>query len=143
MNDNQDKLIREEQKILDHLIDELDDIMLEMDRRLTRNALQAKKAKEKSLPDTYGILISTEHDRKYVKEELKNIRRVRNQLYEDRLVLECTDQYGTEEEELKVGLHSFVVKNRVYVTSWLRPVCRHYIMNNSEDDFDGVVEDEV
>ena len=52
MSQSQRDLIREEQRILDKLINELDQVMLKIDKKYTYSSLQAKKAKEQCLPDT-------------------------------------------------------------------------------------------
>ena len=62
MSKSQQDLIREEQRILDKLINELDQVMLKIDKKYTYSSLQAKKAKEQCLPDTYGALIAANHD---------------------------------------------------------------------------------
>ena len=63
MSQSQREIIREEQRILDKLIDELDRVMLKIDNKYTYSSLQAKKAKEQCLPDTYGALIAANHNK--------------------------------------------------------------------------------
>lgn len=45
MSKTQEKLVREEQKILNDLIRDMDATLLQLDKKLTHNQLQAQKAK--------------------------------------------------------------------------------------------------
>ena len=140
MSKSQQDLIREEQRILDKLINELDQVMLKIDKKYTYSSLQAKKAKEQCLPDTYGALIAANHDQYAAFREKKRLKRVRNELYDTRIVVDCTDDHSTEEEEIKIGLHTYAKFDKLYVVSWVRPVCRNYILDNCKEEYDGVVE---
>ena len=51
MKRTQEELINEEQKILDDLIHDMDEALMELDKKLTYNELQTQKAKEACLPD--------------------------------------------------------------------------------------------
>ena len=140
MSKSQRDLIREEQKILDKLINELDQVMLKIDKKYTYSSLQAKKAKEQCLPDTYGALIAANHDQYAAFREKKRLKRVRDELYDTRIVVDCTDDRSTEEEEIKIGLHTYAKFDKLYVVSWVRPVCRNYILDNCKEEYDGIVE---
>ena len=140
MNQSKQDMIREEQRILDKLINELDRIMLKIDKKYTYSSLQAKKAKEQCLPDTYGALVSANHDKSVAFREKKRLKRVRDELYDTRIVVDCTDDHSTEEEEIKIGLHTYAKFGKVYVVSWVRPVCRNYILDNCKEEYDGIVE---
>lgn len=78
MSQSQREIIREEQRILDKLIDELDRVMLKIDNKYTYSSLQAKKAKEQCLPDTYGALIAANHNKYAAFREKKRLKRVRD-----------------------------------------------------------------
>ena len=69
----QEDLILEEQAYLDALIKRLDRIVLDLEKSYTYESLQAKKAKEKCLPDTYGQLVYAEYEKLKVKKELRKL----------------------------------------------------------------------
>ena len=73
MSQSRQDMIREEQQILDKLIDELDRVMLKIDKKYTYSSLQAKKAKEQCLPDTYGALLAANHDKHAAFREKKDL----------------------------------------------------------------------
>ena len=54
----QRELIDEEQGILDSLIKEMDEALLQLNKRLSRAQLQKRKASKKCLPEAYGTASS-------------------------------------------------------------------------------------
>ena len=140
MSKTQQELIQEEQQVLDDLINELDQVLLRINKKYTYSSLQALKAKEKSLPDTYGELLSANYDMQEAFREKKKLNRVRNELYDTRIIVDCEDDYSIEEKEIKIGLHTYSRLDKLYVVSWVMPVCRNYILDNFKEEYDGVVE---
>lgn len=141
-NEEQDILIRSEQQVLDCLIMTIDDAILSIHEDMSLAQLQMQKAKEQNLSDTYGMLLSAnnmyEKSRRY--EEL--LLQVKDELYDTRIIVNLTEENGeTEEEEIKIGLHELGSGGKIYVCSWKLPVCRHYLMDNSPEDFHGKVID--
>ena len=59
---SQEALIREEQEILDHLIEDMDAVLKELDGRLDDAKLRRQRAIDRCLPETYGDLIKAESD---------------------------------------------------------------------------------
>lgn len=141
MAKTQEELIKEEQKILDNLIRDMDSTLLQLDKKLTKNKLEAKKAKASCLPDTYGMLISAEHEKLVVRQRMRDLRKGKDELYETRLVLDITDNQGQDREEVKIGLHTYRNEQRIFIMSWKMPLCRHYILDNSAEEYDGEVID--
>lgn len=139
MQQTQEELIREEQKILNDLIRDMDDTILQLDKRLTWNQLQAKKAKAACLPDTYGMLVSAEHEKIVARQAMRELRKGKDELYETRLVLDISDDQGHERKEVKIGLHTYLNGAHIFIMSWKMPLCRHYILDNSAEEYDGVV----
>lgn len=139
MSKTQEKLVREEQKILNDLIRDMDATLLQLDKKLTHNQLQAQKAKTSCLPDTYGMLVSAEHEKMVARQQMRDLRQGRDELYETRLVLEMKDEQGQEREEIKIGLHTYLNGKRIFIMSWKMPLCRHYILDNAAEEYDGVV----
>ena len=139
MAKTQEELIREEQKILDDLIHDMDLSLLQLDKKLTESKLQAQKAKASCLPDTYGMLVSAEHEKLVARQQMRDLRKGKDELYETRLVLDITDDQGHDREEIKIGLHTYLNGQRIFIMSWKMPLCRHYILDNSAEEYDGVV----
>lgn len=139
MAKTQEELIREEQKILDDLIHDMDLSLLQLDKKLTESKLQAQKAKASCLPDTYGMLVSAEHEKLVACQQMRDLRKGKDELYETRLVLDITDDQGHDREEIKIGLHTYLNGQRIFIMSWKMLLCRHYILDNSAEEYDGVV----
>lgn len=139
MSKTQEDLVREEQKILNDLIRDMDATLLQLDKKLTYNQLQAQKARTSCLPDTYGMLVSAEHEKLVARQQIRELRQGRDELYETRLVLDMKDEQGCDREDIKIGLHTYLNGKRIFVMSWKMPLCRHYILDNSAEEYDGVV----
>ena len=139
MSKTQEDLVREEQTILNNLIRDMDKTLLQLDKKLTYNQLQAQKARTSCLPDTYGMLVSAEHEKLVARQQIRELRQGRDELYETRLVLDITDEQGCDREDIKIGLHTYLNGKRIFVMSWKMPLCRHYILDNSAEEYDGVV----
>ena len=141
MKRTQEELINEEQKILDDLIHDMDEALMELDKKLTYNELQTQKAKEACLPDAYGMLVMAEQNQMEDRKRMRNLYEGKDELYETRLVVDITDEKGNDEEEIKVGLHTYARKGHNFITSWKMPVCRHYLLDNSAEEYDSVFTD--
>lgn len=139
MSKTQEDLVKEEQKILNNLIRDMDKTLLQLDKKLTYNQLQAQKARTSCLPDTYGMLVSAEHEKLVARQQIRELRQGRDELYETRLVLDIKDEQGREREDIKIGLHTYLNGKRIFVMSWKMPLCRHYILDNSAEEYDGIV----
>ena len=142
---SQDRLIKEEQIILNKVIEQLDNAMLKENRNLTKSKLEHKKAIDMCLPDTYGSLVKALSDEENAKRNLKKAKKIKDELYDTRLELECRDVYPNgavgrpEKQDLKVGLHTYCKGEEIIVISWVRPVCRHYMLDNSSEEYEGIV----
>ena len=135
----QEELISEEQEILDKLIQEMDEAILQLDKRLTYNEPQSKKAKEACLPDAYGMLVSSNDEKMEARQRARELKNGKDELYHTRLKVEATDDMGRECIDIKIGLHTYKRGARVFITSWQMPVCRHYIMDNASEEYDSIV----
>lgn len=133
----QKELIEEEQAILDQVIDQLDKAMMKENKALTKSMLEHQKAKDKCLPDTYGDLVKSLNDEEAAKYNLRKVLNIKNELYDSHIRLECrdgipsTDGARPEIVDLKVGLHTYYQGKDIIVISWVRPLCRHYLLDNS------------
>lgn len=139
MEKSQKKLITEEQRILNKLIDDMDIALLKLEDQLTQSTLKKKKAKEGV--DAYGALVSAEHARHETLSNIKSLELTRDSLYNTRIEVEISRDGKTRKDEIKIGLHSYIHEARFFVVSWKRPVCRHYLLDNSSVDYDNVVTD--
>lgn len=139
MEKTQDELIREEQNILDNLIREMDETLIKLDNKLTYDKLQAKKAKEVCLPDAYGMLVSAEHEKIVVRQQMRELWNGRDELYDTRLILDYSNDTERGREELKVGLHTYMNNGNIFIMSWKMPLCRNYVLDNAAEEYDGIV----
>lgn len=137
MNKSHTELIQEEQRILNGLIREMDLIVLKLNKKLTMSTLQIQKARSKCLPDTYGLLVTSRTDQRETKARLKELKKSRDELYSERILLEYQVENGEKGlDDIKVGLHSYGFKGKTYIMSWKMPLCRHYTLDNSTEDFE-------
>ena len=136
---SREQLIKEEQKILDDLIKDMDEVMYRLDHTLTESKL--KKQKAKNLPDAYGLLVSAEYDKTQTIEQIRELRQSRNELYNSRIIVDYSDDYGEGSQEFKIGLHSYMDHGRIFIMNWKMQPCRYFIMDNSAEKFDTKVTD--
>ena len=142
--DKEEILIREEQVILDRLIAKMDKRLMELDKSLTEEQLKIKKSNVRVLPDAYGSFVYHQDELWRIKHNEKNLIRSRNELYDTRLELTVEDldrRSKPESMEIKVGLHTYSSGNSIFVMSWKRPVCRHFLLDNASQVYIGLVED--
>ena len=135
---NQDKLIEQEQDKLDQLIRRMDNVLLKIHKDLTRNELKIRKSKAACLPEAYGDLISAQNYKSEGIARVKRLERSRDELYKTRIEVKCTDAKGTEREDIKIGLHSFIYGPDVFIMSWKLPVSRHYLLDNAAVEFENI-----
>jgi len=138
MNTTQKELIKTEQRILDQLIRALDNALIALDKGYSDEYIKSLKEQFKCLPDVYSDLIQAQGMIIVTKDDEQYVRKVRNELYQWRMVVECTDSRGIEDLELKIGLHAY----GMHIIDWKMPVCRHYILDNAAEEYDGVVIDD-
>ena len=141
MGETADRLVKEEQRILDELIAELDREMLRCNKRLTKEILNRNKARDMCLSDTYSMLIVSERNLALIKEDRRSLMASRNELYQYRIIVDAEDEKSTDTLDMKIGLHTYLKGEKIYVYSWKRDVCRHYILDNSSVDYKGTVVD--
>ena len=138
---NRDTLIKQEQEKLDNLIRRMDKALLKIHKDLTNRELQIKKARAACLPEAYGDLVSAQAAKNEGIMRSKRLEQSRDELYKTRIEVLCTDERGTQEEDIKIGLHSFVYGSDVFIMSWKMPVSRHYLLDNAAVDFENVVKE--
>ena len=136
------KLIQEEQEIVDRLIRTLESEITNQDKRLQNIIWNYQKAKEQG-PDAYGIIVKGIGEKAEALNGIERAKRSKDELYTCRVILECTDDNGKKSEiELKIGLTTYMGKNKdILVCDWKRKVCRHFILDNCAEEYDGVQDD--
>ncbi len=134
MDKDKEKLVSEEQKILDNLIYRMDKTLLKLNKHLTQAQIDLNRAKTKELTDAYVDLISSQYDKDIVALGRSKLLKARDALYECRIECDVTEEYfgqmKTDNEEIKIGLHTYSHGNDFFVYSWTLPVCRYFLMND-------------
>lgn len=138
---DQEKLVKQEQEILDKVIQRMDSALLKIDKNLKSYDLQIRKANAACLPDAYGALVSAQNNKAEGKARLKVLGLSRNELYKTRIEVKYTDTKGTGREDIKIGLHSFIYGAEVFIMSWVMPISRHYLLDNADREFDNETTD--
>ena len=142
MEKTETKLIQEEQKILDSVISQMDEALKELNLFHNKSKIAASDAKGKSLPDAYGALVKAHKDEAWSKNQIRSIQRGKNELYSHRMIVDCdSPEDGFEELNMPIGLHNYIHKDKVYIYSWVTPMCRNFILDNSATEYDGEVVD--
>lgn len=139
INSEPDRLKEEEQSILNELIAEMDKVINSLDKKMQTYVDEAKNIDIALNPDSYLSRILNVNGLKDTEENRKKILQARDELYHTRLLLECSDDNGTDVDEIKVGLHSCQHMAQTFVTSWKMPICRHYLLDNSSTEFESIV----
>lgn len=138
------KIKIEEQKILLRLIAEIDSQILEVNSALDQEELDRIKADGQNLSDSYAQVMHCNYMKEMLEYRQQNLIEVRDELYDTRIVVDVMDGKGirSETRDIKIGLHGLHYKGRVYVMSWVLPVCRYYLLDQSGTDFRMDVSDE-
>ena len=139
MTGTQEKLIGEEQEVLDELLQRMDRALEQSNKSRSYDEFQIKKAKDSCLPEAYGALVVAEQNKEMDCQRIKHFQKGRDELYEAHLTLDVFDEYGEGCEDLKVGLHTYSKGGDVFIVSWTNRVCRHYMLDNCAEEYDGVV----
>ena len=141
INDSPDRLVREEQAVLDALIGKMDHVLFGLDKRMQEYVAEAKNANISINPDQYLSQLLAQKGIRNTAENKKKLLHARDELYHTRLLLQSEDDEGQEISEIKVGLHSCMYDGEIFVTSWKMPLCRHYLLDNASVEFESTVID--
>ena len=139
MKKNQQKLdketlIKEEQAVLDRVILQMDQHMMELNRRLTESQLRILKSR--GWADAYGELIDAQKEKEDIKGDKKFLRMAQSDLYKYHIKLQFIDLHDGEsgEQDLKIGLHRYAKDGKIYIIRWNSTACRPFIMDNSLEE---------
>lgn len=141
INEQAEELKKEEQQVLDILINKMDKVIKNLDQRMQSYVEEARNTDISINPDSYLAKVLAQQGLKDTHENRKNFLQARDELYHTRLLLHYKDVDGEGLDEIKVGLHSCSNNAENFVTSWKMPLCRHYILNNSSVEYESVVKD--
>lgn len=141
INDNPERLVKEEQKILDKLISDMDQVIDNLDDTMKKYSEEAKNADISLNPDLYLTHLLARKGMRDTKENRERILRSRDELYHTRLLLQYQYEDTIGFDEIKIGLHSCDYGAKTFVTSWKNKICRHYILDNASVDFECSVKD--
>lgn len=136
------KLIAEEQKIVDNLIHTLEREIKDADDRLQHILWNYRKAKEQG-PDAYGMIVEGIVAKAKVLDGIQRAKQSKDELYTCRIILQYDGGDGKKSDiELKIGLSTYMGSNKkILVCDWKRDVCRHFLLDNCAEEYDGVVTD--
>ena len=141
MKYTEEDLTRQEQQKLDSVISQMDTALRDLGKIHKQSKSAADDAVKKSLPDTYGALIHAHQDSDWSGNLIQSLKKGKNELYSHRLILESSSEEDEAEQiDMPVGLHTYSFKDKVYIYSWVRPVCRHFVLDNTAIEYDGEVE---
>ena len=138
LNDYADDLNREEQMKLDALVSEMDQVIDGLDEKMQEYIREAKNADISLNLDQYCAHVLAKKGIADTSENRKKLLKARDELYTNRLLLECEDSLGKGIVEYKVGLHSCIHECEEYVISWTMPICRHYLLDNSSVEYENI-----
>jgi DNA helicase IV len=138
INDNSDELIKEEQRILDGVISQMDRAIDELDESMKRFVDEAKNIDISVNPDQYVQQLMVQMGIKDTKENRERLIQSRDELYHKRLLLELD---GVDYEAINVGLHGLYIDGKKVVVDWKMPVCRYYLLNNTSINYTSIVKD--
>lgn len=135
----EDKLIREEQNQLDGIIQQMDIALRKLEINRKQNLRKADSAKANSLPDTYGALISANHEVKRAGSMISLLRKGKDELYTHRLVVDCTERGTKDELNVPLGLHTYSYLDHIFIYSWTNPIWRHFVLDHTATEYNSVV----
>ncbi|SEA17739.1 hypothetical protein SAMN05216349_10634 [Oribacterium sp. KHPX15] len=144
LNDHLEDFNKEEQKVLDALISKMNNVLKDLDDRMKKYVAEAKNADISVNPDEYLAKLLAQNGKKDTEENRKKFLQARDELYHTRLLLRGeSDYYGTDIEELKIGLHSCSINSDPCVVSWTMPLCRHYLLDNASTEYESIVKESL
>ena len=125
MNNRKDgDLLQYEQKILNRVIDRMDQVLDNLDGKAKEYVKEGKKARAAGAYENYFALLLAEKGLKDTKENRQKLLQARDELYDSRLELILDDDKDIT--EVLVGDHSFLNKDEVLVFNRNRPICRPF-----------------
>ena len=113
-------------------------VLQNLDERMQNYVAEARNVDISVNPDLYLSKILLQKGMKDTEENRKKVLHARDELYHTRLLLQYEDSDGSGIDEVKVGLHSCMDGKDQFVTSWTRPLCRHYLLDNASIEYENI-----
>ncbi len=135
LNHDLERLKEEEQISLEKTISIMDDSLIALDKLMKEFVAEAKNANIAINPDLYLSKLLAKKGKKDTAENRKKLLQSRDELYEVRLLLEDDYKGYKRVKESKVGLHACMIDGKLIVASWKMPVFRHYLLDNSSENY--------
>lgn len=138
-NDNPEELKKEEQAVLDELIQRMNRVLEKLDLKMQQYVSEARNIDISLNLDLYLAKLLAHKGMVDTEENRKKILQSRDELYKTRLLLQYENSEESGVEEIKVGLHSCMDGADQFVMSWEMPLARHFVLNNASKEYEGVV----
>lgn len=97
------KLLKEEQSVLDNVIERLEERIHQKEDSIDNSLVRAKKANESGVPEAYGSLVAARHKKTWIEQKIEPFKKARDELYENHLIVESRIGDKLETLDLKVG----------------------------------------
>lgn len=121
-NIEKDRLIEEEQQILDSVVDRMDHVLDKLDQKAKKYVEEGKAIREAGSYDNYFALLLANQGLEDTKENRRKLLQARDELYDTRVELYIDND--KEKTVLQIGDHSFIHRGEMFTISWARPICR-------------------
>lgn len=134
-NDNPEKLKKEEQIVLDKLIQRMNKVIEQLDNEMKNYISEVNNADISINPDEYSSRVYAQNRIANTKKERKKLLQDRDELYDTRLLLQYENSQESGIEEIKIGLHGCGDLCEKFIISWTTPLGRHYTLDNASVDY--------
>lgn len=104
-NDNPEELKKEEQAVLDELIQRMNMVIEKLECKMKNYIYEAKNADISINPDEYLSRVEAQKGIADTKKDRKKLLQARDELYDTRLLLQYENSQESGVDELKIGLH--------------------------------------
>lgn len=133
INEHVDELKKEEQRVLDELIDRMDKVIEKLDYQMQEYIEEARNIDISLNPDAYLSRLLVQQGLNDTKENRKKVLQARDELYGRRILVHYKNIEEEGIEEIKLGLHSYGCRGKRFVMSWYMPLGRQFVFNDAID----------
>ncbi|MBE5891467.1 MAG: hypothetical protein E7282_10965 [Lachnospiraceae bacterium] len=127
-------LVREEQEILDDLVDRMNEVIEHLEDKAKVFVEEAKEARNAGIHDNYYAFLLAKNGLKDTEENRKKLQQAKDELYDQRV--EVYIDNDKEPTSIQIGDSSFNYKEINYVTSRNRPICRAFWGGQMPEEFE-------
>lgn len=133
INEHAEELKKEEQRVLDELIDRMDKVIEKLDYQMQEYIEEARNIDISLNPDAYLSQLLVQQGLNDTKENRKKVLQARDELYGRRILVHYKNIEEEGIEEIKLGLHSYGCRGKRFVMSWYMPLGRQFVFNDAID----------